>query len=202
MTYIHPMGIPIASAVGGTRKLLLAAGLLALAACDSPRTVHDYPRTGIPDAFVHTVGMGEVPVVVFGNPSSLAPEVFEQRVVNALTGHHWGPAAAFRAYRQLPDGTKAWWAAAFDAPLGYSGNNLCAPDAKPPGPGPNDGQTRLTLAFCFYGDLQSEVRARLPMAIGGDAAKLDDLIHAASGLLIPATDPDRSDGTCDVAPCS
>jgi hypothetical protein len=176
------------------RALLSAAGIaLLLSACangDSGGSIYftDYGRYSA-SAAAYAARHGQMPLVVFGNPTAASQSVLDAAIARGLSGTHVDPAVVFSPV------------AAFSAPAyrtvavfgGTTRESICS--ARPATA--TTGQAgSMAAAFCLDAEPLSFVAGSLPRLSGPADPKLQPHMASVGYALFPIANPDHAD-TCD-----
>jgi len=96
-------------------------------------------------------GSGQLLTQIFGNPFSLPQEQFDKAVTDAMYGAHFGPPTHFTT-TPIGDFRRSFYVRlVFGSSFPISINTICIAPPEGPRIGANQGEVRLSAAFCQEG---------------------------------------------------
>lgn len=169
---------------------------LALAACSGgvTSTYVSYDAGGVPALFRHVASEGDVPTVIYGNPSGAPKTTFDATVVDAMQGHGWSANATFATARPADSRDGYRVVMVFSGERHFGGRAACG-GVDAGALAPVSGRVGLQAAFCYDDAVLSQVHVEFgPLGGIGDSV-LDQAVSLALADLFPPRDPNRS--SCD-----
>ena len=173
------------------RKFLIpiVAGVVAAqAGCASYVRVYEplYPQSYSTGEFSYAARDGEMQVDVRGNPFSMIPERFADRVVAEMKGATRGPEVKFSTAPSGKGSAPYRVVMMFNAPPTAFGDDACAETATSI---PSSGkQLRLLTTFCNGDVALAESEGWVDNVAGPDDANFRELVRQVALALIPTHD--------------